>query len=131
MPVGCRDGLLPTDETIRALTDSPTNAEHDEFVTQYLDKMGFAYLHVLPNLTFKLRQVHVYWRRYHQYKFIVDGEWRHDESQAYMPDPLGNVNNWLFVRKPEPQGAQQPQSHLPLPGYATILTAAFLPRWQR
>ncbi|PSC74424.1 sucrose nonfermenting 4 [Micractinium conductrix] len=40
---------------------------------------------------------------YHQYKFIVDGEWRHDESQPFMPDPLGNVNNWLFVRKPEGQ----------------------------
>lgn len=39
--------------------------------------------------------------RYHQYKFIVDGEWRHDEAQPFMPDPLGNVNNWLFVRKPE------------------------------
>jgi len=38
---------------------------------------------------------------YHQYKFIVDGEWRHDETQPFMPDPLGNVNNWLFVRKPE------------------------------
>mmetsp|Transcript_1261 Transcript_1261/g.3771 ORF Transcript_1261/g.3771 Transcript_1261/m.3771 type:complete len:585 (+) Transcript_1261:304-2058(+) len=36
---------------------------------------------------------------YHQYKFIVDGDWRHDESQPYMPDPLGNVNNWLFVRR--------------------------------
>eukprot|EP00887_Chlorella_sp_A99_P006896 scaffold2.g6896.t1 len=38
---------------------------------------------------------------YHQYKFIVDGEWRHDEAQPFMPDPLGNVNNWLFVRKPD------------------------------
>ncbi|CAK0784632.1 hypothetical protein CVIRNUC_007836 [Coccomyxa viridis] len=52
---------------------------------------------------------------YHQYKFIVDGEWRHDEMQPFMPDPLGNVNNWLFVRKPEsqsapPQSPQQPQS---------------------
>lgn len=44
-------------------------------------------------------------RSYHQYKFIVDGEWRHDESQPFMPDPLGNVNNWLFVRKPEGQAA--------------------------
>ncbi len=41
--------------------------------------------------------------RYHQYKFIVDGDWRHDESQPYMPDPLGNVNNWLFVRRPDGQ----------------------------
>ncbi|KDD72481.1 hypothetical protein H632_c3290p0, partial [Helicosporidium sp. ATCC 50920] len=53
---------------------------------------------------------------YHQYKFIVDGEWRHDEAQPFMPDPLGNVNNWLFVRKPEgsapaPAGlAQQPSA---------------------
>ena len=37
---------------------------------------------------------------YHQYKFIVDGEWRHDENQAFIQDPLGNVNNWLFVKKP-------------------------------
>ncbi len=44
-------------------------------------------------------------RRYHQYKFIVDGDWRHDESQPYMPDPLGNVNNWLFVRR---QDGSQP-----------------------
>lgn len=36
---------------------------------------------------------------YHQYKFIVDGEWRHDETQPFMPDPLGNVNNWLFVQR--------------------------------
>ena len=45
-------------------------------------------------------------RRYHQYKFIVDGEWRHDETQPFMPDPLGNVNNWLFVRRPETQTQQ-------------------------
>mmetsp|Transcript_25163 Transcript_25163/g.44873 ORF Transcript_25163/g.44873 Transcript_25163/m.44873 type:complete len:551 (-) Transcript_25163:58-1710(-) len=45
---------------------------------------------------------------YHQYKFIVDGEWRHDETQPNMPDPLGNVNNWLFVRRAEPQHSGQP-----------------------
>ena len=38
---------------------------------------------------------------YHQYKFIVDGAWRHDDSAPFMPDPLGNVNNWLFVRRAE------------------------------
>lgn len=42
--------------------------------------------------------------RYHQYKFIVDGEWRHDETQPSMPDPLGNVNNWLYVRQPDAAG---------------------------
>ncbi|KAG2427741.1 hypothetical protein HXX76_012066 [Chlamydomonas incerta] len=39
---------------------------------------------------------------YHQYKFIVDGRWRHDETAPFMPDPLGNVNNWLFVRRIDP-----------------------------
>ncbi|GAX76328.1 hypothetical protein CEUSTIGMA_g3774.t1 [Chlamydomonas eustigma] len=39
---------------------------------------------------------------YHQYKFIVDGKWRHDETAPFMPDPLGNVNNWLFVRRVDP-----------------------------
>lgn len=42
---------------------------------------------------------------YHQYKFIVDGKWMHDETAPYMPDPLGNVNNWLFVRKVDPPAA--------------------------
>eukprot|EP00877_Chromochloris_zofingiensis_P006377 jgi/Chrzof1/1993/Cz10g29010.t1 len=45
---------------------------------------------------------------YHQYKFIVDGKWMHDETAPYMPDPLGNVNNWLFVRKIEPPAGQHP-----------------------
>jgi 5'-AMP-activated protein kinase regulatory gamma subunit len=43
--------------------------------------------------------------RYHQYKFIVDGKWRHDETAPFMPDPLGNVNNWLFVRRIDPAPA--------------------------
>lgn len=54
-------------------------------------------LHVLCFTTLWNLRFH----RYHQYKFIVDGTWRHDETQPYMPDPLGNVNNWLFVRRPE------------------------------
>lgn len=41
--------------------------------------------------------------RYHQYKFIVDGVWRHDEKSPAVPDPMGNVNNWVFVRKPVSQ----------------------------
>lgn len=47
--------------------------------------------------------------RYHQYKFIVDGKWRHDETAPFMPDPLGNVNNWLFVRRIE-QSPSQPSA---------------------
>jgi len=31
---------------------------------------------------------------YHQYKFIVDGKWKHEEGQAFVMDPLGNTNNW-------------------------------------
>lgn len=34
---------------------------------------------------------------YHQYKFIVDGEWRHDEQQAHMADSHGHVNNWIQI----------------------------------
>jgi hypothetical protein len=33
-------------------------------------------------------------RSYHQYKFIVDGKWQHEEGQAFVTDPLGNTNNW-------------------------------------
>jgi hypothetical protein len=33
----------------------------------------------------------------------------HDETAPYMPDPLGNVNNWLFVRKIEPPANAQVQ----------------------
>eukprot|EP01025_Chloroclados_australasicus_P065857 TRINITY_DN8987_c0_g2_i1.p1 TRINITY_DN8987_c0_g2~~TRINITY_DN8987_c0_g2_i1.p1 ORF type:complete len:555 (-),score=65.30 TRINITY_DN8987_c0_g2_i1:432-2096(-) len=55
---------------------------------------------------------------YHQYKFIVDGDWRHDEQQPYMPDPLGNVNNWIFVRRSDSiqQGIQSQASGTPVVG---------------
>jgi len=47
---------------------------------------------------------------YHQYKFIVDGEWRHDEAQACLPDPMGNVNNWIFVKSVDAQNVQIPNT---------------------
>lgn len=50
---------------------------------------------------------------YHQFKFIVDQEWRHDPGMPAMPDPIGNVNNWLFVRKPE--DVSQPPQTAPAP----------------
>jgi hypothetical protein len=53
---------------------------------------------------------------YHQYKFIVDGEWRHDEQQAHMVDTNGNVNNWLLVTK-------QPHHILPPNSDAIVLGA--------
>ena len=51
---------------------------------------------------------------YHQYKFIVDGEWRHDYNQAFIQDPLGNVNNWLFVKKPGAANEQSPGQGIPI-----------------
>jgi len=51
---------------------------------------------------------------YHQYKFIVDGEWRHDEAQACLPDPMGNVNNWIFVKSVETQNVQLPINFAPM-----------------
>jgi hypothetical protein len=39
-------------------------------------------------------------RSYHQYKFIVDGKWQHEEGQAFVTDPLGNTNNWRVSGEP-------------------------------
>ena len=69
---------------------------------------------------------------YHQYKFIVDGAWRHDETAPFMPDPLGNVNNWLFVRRADggaggggaPAGAQLPLGVAPAAAAAAAAAAA-------
>lgn len=38
---------------------------------------------------------------YHQYKFYVDGEWRHDENQPYVNGSFGVVNTLLLARGPE------------------------------
>ncbi|KAG9447310.1 hypothetical protein H6P81_013438 [Aristolochia fimbriata] len=38
---------------------------------------------------------------YHQYKFLVDGVWRHDQQHTVVTDELGIVNNVIFVRPPE------------------------------
>ncbi|XP_027368683.1 sucrose nonfermenting 4-like protein [Abrus precatorius] len=37
---------------------------------------------------------------YHQYKFFVDGEWRHDEHQPYMSGEYGIVNTVLLATDP-------------------------------
>ncbi|KAK9136954.1 hypothetical protein Sjap_007548 [Stephania japonica] len=39
---------------------------------------------------------------YHQYKFFVDGEWRHDESQPFVSGNYGIVNTVLLAREPDP-----------------------------
>ena len=36
-----------------------------------------------------------------QFKFIVDGEWRHDEQQQIVIDTTGNCNNYLVVKEVE------------------------------
>jgi hypothetical protein len=38
----------------------------------------------------------------HQYKFIVDGQWRHDHTAPTVLDNLGNVNNCTLVNAPPP-----------------------------
>lgn len=38
---------------------------------------------------------------YHQYKFIVDGEWRHDEHQPFVSGNYGTVNTVLLTREPD------------------------------
>ncbi|XP_014512201.1 sucrose nonfermenting 4-like protein isoform X1 [Vigna radiata var. radiata] len=37
---------------------------------------------------------------YHQYKFNVDGEWRHDEHQPFVCGDGGTVNTFYLVRQP-------------------------------
>ncbi|KAL5701138.1 AMP-activated serine/threonine-protein kinase regulatory subunit [Ranunculus cassubicifolius] len=39
---------------------------------------------------------------YHQYKFFVDGEWRHDENLPTVTGNYGIVNTVLLARGPEP-----------------------------
>lgn len=37
-----------------------------------------------------------------QYKFYVDGEWRHDEQQAFVTGDYGIVNTLFVSREPDP-----------------------------
>ncbi|XP_038980541.1 sucrose nonfermenting 4-like protein [Phoenix dactylifera] len=41
----------------------------------------------------------------HQYKFYVDGEWRHDERQPYVVGNYGIVNTLLLARELDPRPA--------------------------
>ncbi|CAH9148842.1 unnamed protein product [Cuscuta epithymum] len=36
---------------------------------------------------------------YHQYKFVVDGEWRHDENQPFVTGNYGTVNTIILPRE--------------------------------
>lgn len=47
---------------------------------------------------------HVLWnlpQGYHQYKFIIDGEWRHDEHQPFVRGNGGAVNTIFLAREPD------------------------------
>lgn len=37
-----------------------------------------------------------------QYKFFVDGEWRHDERQPSVTGNYGVVNTVVITREPDP-----------------------------
>ncbi|KAK9084147.1 hypothetical protein Scep_030618 [Stephania cephalantha] len=49
---------------------------------------------------------------YHEYKYFVDGEWRHDERQPFVASNYGIVNTILISREPDPIPAifQEPES---------------------
>ncbi|XP_077250191.1 sucrose nonfermenting 4-like protein [Tasmannia lanceolata] len=38
---------------------------------------------------------------YHQYKFLADGIWHHDEQLPFVTDEYGKVNNIIYVRESE------------------------------
>ncbi|THG14554.1 hypothetical protein TEA_002586 [Camellia sinensis var. sinensis] len=38
---------------------------------------------------------------YHEYKFFVDGEWRHDEHQPFVSGNYGVVNTVFLAREPD------------------------------
>jgi len=47
----------------------------------------------------------------HQYKFIIDQKWRHDDRQAICTDSEGNFNNFVEVKPIVSHGTSvQPQS---------------------
>lgn len=33
----------------------------------------------------------------HQYKWIIDGEWKYDGERPITRDPMGNVNNFILL----------------------------------
>jgi len=51
----------------------------------------------------------------HQYKFIIDGQWRHDHTAPTVLDNLGNVNNCINVQPPAGPATATP-SRPPMPG---------------
>jgi len=62
---------------------------------------------------------------YHQFKYIVDNEWRHDPARPHLPDPNGHLNNWVFLKRPDNTAAAYTQQHMvPPPGMQHAAAAA-------
>lgn len=58
-----------------------------------------------------------YWHviLYLQYKFVVDGEWRHDDRQPSISSNLGTVNTILLTRESDYRPAM-PTPQMPSAG---------------
>jgi hypothetical protein len=41
-----------------------------------------------------------------QYKFIIDGDWKHDPNQRAMRDENGNINNVIEVQEYVPENLE-------------------------
>jgi 5'-AMP-activated protein kinase, regulatory beta subunit len=63
----------------------------------------------------------------HQYKFIVDGVWRHHPDQPTVHDEVGNINNFVEVVEPLTKQLfpQRPES--PLSDYAQTVPTELAP----
>ncbi|XP_057961541.1 sucrose nonfermenting 4-like protein isoform X2 [Malania oleifera] len=48
---------------------------------------------------------------YHQFKFLVDGEWRHDEHQPYVSGSYGIVNTVFLARESDTIHPISPDTH--------------------
>lgn len=48
----------------------------------------------------------------HQYKFIIDGQWKHDPAAPTVLDALGNINNYTTVKtdRGSTRGAREKES---------------------
>jgi 5'-AMP-activated protein kinase regulatory beta subunit len=55
---------------------------------------------------------------YLQYKFIVDGDWKHDPNQRAMRDENGNVNNVIEVQEYVPENLENISGFDPPPSPA-------------
>ncbi|KAL7123846.1 hypothetical protein ABFS83_14G009900 [Erythranthe nasuta] len=63
---------------------------------------------------------------YHQFKFVVDGEWRHDEHQPFISSNIGIVNTILLTRESDfPTPILNPQMLTSGPGNMDVDNETF------